>query len=400
MDDRKLIEHIAEYARHLDDVAPPVESLAPATDEAPVARIDDARIERRRRTAWLTGLGAAALVAIVVGSIAVVDLNRTPTEPPATTPPASVVDPTRAVLVQPDPVLDPETSAVEDLVFFTMGDVVEVDGVLHSLLGAETKPISLYHATSQDGTSWEIDPAPVDAGDPTGLMTLRATELIQVDDGSWVGYFDLGRDLGEIGNHIYRWWIHRGTAPSIDGPWTIDPDPVLDAGPPGSWDDAWVRNASVIRNDDGWRMFYLGGVDRTDDSFGGSVGVATSPDGITWAKSADPVFVGDPEIRFEGGLISKIEVKPYGEGLLLTYGGATGGTRGIAQSLDGVVWVRDLSNPVLTPLDVGRGSIYDTAMWIDGSELQWFVVGGGYESQAVYEMYVDGLEPMTDGATP
>jgi uncharacterized repeat protein (TIGR01451 family) len=76
-----------------------------------------------------------------------------------------------------------------------------------------------------------------------------------------------------------------GYATSNDGiAWTKHPgNPVMDLGPSGAWDDAHLETPSVLRDNQGYQMWYTGfGTIRR-------IGYARSPDGITWTK-----FVGNP----------------------------------------------------------------------------------------------------------
>ena len=349
---------------------------------------------------WAFAGMAAAAVAVLIGSVALLSALRDTDGPTVTNPPPTTsmtvpdgtnpdVPATPVVLVSPEPIIGGEDPDKGVLKFFSVGDIVTADGVFHALLGVESEdPAYFVHATSSDGSSWSVDPEPVSATGVVDAKHLRATTLLEMSDGSWVGFFDVSRDLGGFGDHLYRYWVHRGTAPDVGGPWTIDPSPVLDAGPDGSWDAGWVRNASVIGEEGSWVMYYLGGSVVMDGPGSGAVGVATSADGITWTKRQDPVFVAD-DSRFEDGGLNRIQVKEIDGRLLLTYAGKTGGNRGLAWSDDGLEWTRDIRNPVLTNLEVPRSIIYDTALIVDGEDLRWYVGAGGFSSMALYELRLD-----------
>lgn len=391
MTEKDLEAQLAAYTQQLDAHAPSSEELAPDPSGHPALAADVVELPTRRQSGWFVGGAAAALVALMIGSVALfASLRDNESQPVTTSPPTTAVVDSGpvAVLVSPEPVIGHQSPEEGQLVFFTMGDVKLVDGVFHTLLGVERKPPGFYHASSEDGSTWVVDETQAQVGDFEGIANLRATEFIELDDGTWAGYFDLGRDLGGFGDHRYRYWVHRGTAPAIEGPWTIDSEPVLDAGDPGTWDAGWVRNASVVRDGDDWTMFYLGSDVLMDGAGAGAVGVARSSDGIVWEKESDPVFVAD-DSRFEDGGFSRLEVKWIDDEFLMTYAGRTGGNRGLATSPDGGIWVRESNNPVLTTIEVPRGSIYDTALVQDGDTLRWYVGAGGFESMAVYEMRLD-----------
>ncbi len=406
MDKRDLEAQLAAYARQLDEAAPGVEALAPTHEDAdpgsvpPVVPLEP---KRRRVPDWAFAGAAAAVVVVLIGSVAVLAaLRSNPDDPAATAPPSSTTSTTTsqntpgprpespAVLVSDAPVIGSETVEEGDpLRFFTLGDVVESDGQFHALLGVRGEASHFVHAWSQDGSIWTVDETSIAIDGSDGIHLIRATTLRELSDGTWVGYFDAWADLGQFGYHRYKYWIHRGTAPDIAGPWTVDPTPVLESGADGAWDAGWVRHASVLPSDSGWTMHYLGAPDLSDDDDHGQIGMATSEDGIVWSKAAAPVLVADPESRFERGGFNHIQVKFIDDEYLMSFAGATGGNRGLATSPDGVAWTRDSRNPVLTNLQVPRASIHDTALVDDDGTIRWYVVAGGFESMAVYELRLD-----------
>lgn len=97
---------------------------------------------------------------------------------------------------------------------------------------------------------------------------------------------------------LYRMWYNGnllpdnpgkiGLATSTDGKvWTkYGTGPVFDVGVPGSWDDTGVQYPSVLEEDGIFYMWY-GGYDTVLNG----MGLATSPDGITWTRAqATPVL--------------------------------------------------------------------------------------------------------------
>jgi len=403
---KDLESQIAAYAKQLDMEAPPLGDLTPETDGHRSADVVDLE-ERRATPAWLLVGAAAAAVALVFGSVAVFGSLRgdddeqvvatTTTDPLTSTTlgelPTPVERDTPVTLVSPIPVIGKSVYDADDKVkYFTIGDIAIDGGSFHTLLGVEGHG-GLYHAVSVDGSEWSVTEPPTEVLGLDTAMDLRATTLIPMPDGTWRGYFDIGQDLGGFGDHRYKWWVHLGTAPDIEGPWTIDPQPVINEGSGDDWDAGWIRDASVIKTAEGWVMYYLGS-QLVSTEFNGQentrqVGRATSTDGVTWTKQPAPVFAGDRAIPFEDGDVSRVEVKASDSGLIMTYAGRTGGTRGIAYSADGQDWVRDDRNPVLTTLEVPRASIFDTALIDDGGLWRWYAAGGGFTGIAVYELRLD-----------
>jgi len=137
-------------------------------------------------------------------------------------------------------------------------------------------------------------------------------------------------------------------------PWYRYPgNPVLDVGVTPAWDDGMAGVSAVIFHDNMYRMWYEG-----NDENG--IGYATSPDGIFWIRdSANPVLTHGPDSAWDGGSISNASVV-YAEGMYkMWYMGldTTHDSRiGLATSPDGIFWTKDSTNPVL---DLGPAGNWD-----------------------------------------
>jgi predicted GH43/DUF377 family glycosyl hydrolase len=168
--------------------------------------------------------------------------------------------------------------------------------------------------------------------------------------------------------------------------WTKHPQPVLDAGPEGSWDELGVLTPCVLFINDTLHMWYAG-LGSGSDHF--SVGHATSIDGIAWDKDTlNPVLTG-------GGAGSWDQENVYVPNVLyldtvyyMWYNGNDGGGERVclATSPDGRNWTKHPNNPVLDAGEsadwdakhVGPGSVYyDTAfhIWYNGSKGDFFRSG-------------------------
>jgi hypothetical protein len=77
------------------------------------------------------------------------------------------------------------------------------------------------------------------------------------------------------------------------GEWLLYGRPVLDRGELGQWDDFTVRSPVVLRDGRRLRMWYVG-CHLLGDEHTCGVGHATSRDGLSWDKSADPVLALEP----------------------------------------------------------------------------------------------------------
>ncbi len=124
-------------------------------------------------------------------------------------------------------------------------------------------------------------------------------------------------------------------------------NPVLDVGPAGSWDERKISTASVYCNGNGYSMWYTGRGVRE-----GSIGLATSPDGIHWTKYAEnPLLPPGPPGSWEQNSAEGPKVIKVDSVFHMFYTGhdpALGFQIGYASSPDGIHWTKYSGNPVLT----------------------------------------------------
>jgi len=175
------------------------------------------------------------------------------------------------------------------------------------------------YAESSDGIHWT----------PLGCQTLGVKEdpyhlaVIKNNGGSYEAWIDNswyitsldGRtwsvftpiSIASSGNpavlkeeSTYKMW-HRlsepnentiGYSTSSDGiTWATNPNPVLSVGEPGTWDDENAVEPCVIKDGTLYKMWYRGENKLTGTS---AIGLATSTDGINWAKfSNNPILSPD-----------------------------------------------------------------------------------------------------------
>jgi len=128
-------------------------------------------------------------------------------------------------------------------------------------------------------------------------------------------------------------------------------DPVLTASQ--EWENSKLGYCSVVSTDNGYLMYYDGNKDEIPE-----IGLASSEDGISWTKfSGNPVLtLNEGEwpsaFMYTGDIIIKDDV------LHMFYTGGNSLTTGIAKighavSLDGINWLQDPGNPILSP---GQGN--------------------------------------------
>jgi predicted GH43/DUF377 family glycosyl hydrolase len=183
--------------------------------------------------------------------------------------------------------------------------------------------------------------------------------------------------------------IGRATAPAPTGPWTIDPNPVLNPGPGGSWDEVQVSAPNVLRTEDGYLMYYDGlGSGNTS-----MIGMAASSDGVQWQKyndpsTADEAFVeSDPVLTIsEEGWDSRRVIDPNviqtADGFEMIYLATTGSGKftagdfsfGAATSADGITWTKSERSPILSNQDHPQWSqaFLSSLLYVEGTYFLYF----------------------------
>jgi|CXWL01.1.fsa_nt_gi hypothetical protein len=92
---------------------------------------------------------------------------------------------------------------------------------------------------------------------------------------------------------LMHWELYND--PSTNQPSLAISDPIVRVGDKQAWDGVAISSASVLRDGEGWELFYVG-YDRPISQRGAelkplALGRATSPDGIRWAKDpGNPVL--------------------------------------------------------------------------------------------------------------
>ena len=124
---------------------------------------------------------------------------------------------------------------------------------------------------------------------------------------------------------------------------TSSNNPVLSPGPAGTWDDMAVAAATVIKDDDGYKMYYHG----WSDPWGyWNIGLAISTDGVNWEKYPEPVLYAEDGWEFH--LAPSCVIKNDGLYYLYYSEMNTPYLRiSLATSIDGIHWNKNSSNPIL-----------------------------------------------------
>lgn len=227
--------------------------------------------------------------------------------------------------------------------FTDPGAVIAHDGQFHMFrndFAAFPSEVSVYYHTSDDGQDWElvqIDPIITHEDVPFDVLGAYASSIVIEEDGTWVLYLytypDDETQLGAGGSII------RAIASDPLDVWQFDDDPVLMPGDVGAWDAFRVSAPSVIKQEEGYLMFYEGISENFSQRL---IGLARSDDGIRWEKHPDPVFT--PELDWEADHTHQPRVVDTPMGLIMLYrsyrGRQTSIAFGLASSMDGEVWQR------------------------------------------------------------
>jgi predicted GH43/DUF377 family glycosyl hydrolase len=282
-----------------------------------------------------------------------------------------------------EPVVSRELTGVDEA-FINPGAVVEHDGQFHMFANLFTGfpgVSQIPHLTSPDGVSWTlaqpepvlttqgIDFAPTGAHVSTGFVT---------DDGTWVLIL-------ESLTSLEPWRLGRATAPAPEGPWTVDPEPILEPGDEGSFDAGGLSWPTVVPTDDGFAMYYTA---KQEPTGSGVIAMAISTDGSSWTKAEEPVL--EAEAEWEDGSLDRPRVTRTPDGLVMVYSGADLTDRGVATSSDGVSWDRDGGLPAITqddfPVD---GRCWDASLLYRDGMLHYILeIGSGSASGGGTQLYL------------
>ncbi len=177
-----------------------------------------------------------------------------------------------------------------------------------------------------------------------------------------------------------------GYATSPDGiNWTkYANNPVLVEGPSGSWDQALAIVGSVLFDGSSYKMWYSGAA----SFGAARIGYATSSDGINWTKLAtNPIMGAGPSGSWDDVTANSPNVVFDGTSYHMWYRGRDGATNriGYATSPDGLDWTKHADNPVL---DIGPSGTWESnnlgqpRAIFDGTNYKMWYFGVNAQSQA------------------
>lgn len=199
---------------------------------------------------------------------------------------------------------------------------------------------------------------PILTGDGSGFDAAATVgPAIMFDDSLWVLYYS-GKTVLQLGPGQA---IGRATATNPDGPWTRLQNPVLEVGSPGEWDDAFIGPSVALKVDSIYVMYYHAGSNSfpTEPYY---IGMATSQDGINWAKYDDPMTASPPYAEsdpvllpkagsWDSGLVWYCHVHKRSDIWEMLYSGGSGVSSSIGYATStngGILWDKH-PVPIFTP---------------------------------------------------
>jgi P pilus assembly chaperone PapD len=245
-----------------------------------------------------------------------------------------------------NPVIAPGALVDWDASFVTGRPVRSEGGGYETLYrGVDVAGFSaLGYASSGNGVNWTKFPGnPVlERSGPAPAWDQNGVDLGPIlKEGDTYSMFFRGYDA--------TFAIRYGLATSTDlMTWQRTNDFVFGPGAGGSW-EANLDEIIVKLMGSGYGMWYLA----YDAGGSEQIGYATSPDGVSWSRSAaNPVLPKGGAGDWDAGGIQSFQLleRPWLGDYMMAYSGhdLVGNSGiGIATSTDGITWVKDLANPVM-----------------------------------------------------
>ncbi len=273
------------------------------------------------------------------------------------------------------------------------GAAAFVDGQFHMYpngFASWPAKVGVGHAVSSDGLQWNREgdqPLFTEEGVDYAGFTLLASSFLKVGDQYLLYFYTWDSQSSSASSKI-----GRATAADPNGPWTADPEPVLEPGPSGAWDSYTVLAPTVVQTQEGYVMYFTGGSSLSSNTW--QIGRATSADGVHWTKYDDPatsdvaLAESDPVLSpaadtsaWDHSFVQqpRVQLTPDGWVMLYRSGAGADGKLGLALSEDGISWSRFDANPVLVPQVVqgGKAIWYTDLVYHDSTYFIYFELGNG-----------------------
>jgi len=256
------------------------------------------------------------------------------------------------------------------------------------------------YVTSTDGYTWtkqENDEPVLKTSDVSyAKIAMYASSVIH-EDNCWALFFY----TWDSNSYPSASVIGRATE-CIGGPamaqWFVDTEPILRPGVDGAWDSKQVLAPHVLKNEDGYIMYYSG----VDASGVQMIGMATSKDEVHWTKyndpattdkpyaDSDPVFQPGEKGTWDATWVHQPRVFQTANGWVMIYRGVSDSRGanmklGLATSVDGIHWERYAGNPIFGPSDIkGARQFWFTNAVLKDDVLYLFVEGDISQTTQIY----------------
>ena len=193
------------------------------------------------------------------------------------------------------------------------GDTYQMWYSGHSGTGGQ---FDIGYATSPDGVNWTKHAGnPVLSGSSIPVVSELYVGSVLFENDTYTMWFSAVTAGGSV-EHIRR-------AISQDGISWIDQGIVFEPDVPGSWDAYQVWDPYVLHHGGIFHMWY-GGISQVGEA--GLLGYATSPDGITWTRSAqNPVLLPGAPVAWDDFSIFSPTILLQGSGYEMWFAGNQGG---------------------------------------------------------------------------
>lgn len=264
-----------------------------------------------------------------------------------------------------NPVLTPGPGAWDSGVTFTP-NIIFNNGTYYLFYTGSINPYTnttaIGYATSANGFNFTKVSVliPLFEADGTGFDAWSVNDpVISYEETTWVLYYGATPNSSDVLSKA----IGKATTTELSEPWSRLDDPILEVGSPGEWDSFFIFPSCVITTEEGYSLYYWAG-----NNWPGGIwyiGLATSPDGLTWTKYDDPTTAShpfeesDPIIKtgspgqWDEDALNGCVVLNTPFGFEMFYSGHNNfyycSSIGFATSEDGIEWNKDMeNNPVFT----------------------------------------------------
>jgi hypothetical protein len=292
-------------------------------------------------------LAAACLILILAGCAPPTTPESTSTPAPPTPPTGPTATPGPLFSLVGDAPIITRVSADWEGDFIYPAGMIYHEGLFYFFrVSSQFEGQTIGYHTSPDLETWTPGPNNplIDSSDlPSPNQQFLPWSILIDADGTWLMYF-------------WRWnrndsrgaWIGRATAPGPEGPWIVDDTRLLEPDG-GAWDNAFIQSPSVLLLNDGtYAMMYQGSGSSPGPGDDG-LGWATSQDGVEWTRHGDLVFERAESGAWDGEVIQQGHMVYTPDGFVMLYDGmGEGSGYGIATSADGITWARHPENPVIS----------------------------------------------------